>query len=81
MKQILILLATILLAVSCKDTPSAYDVHEVDCVNKSEETIKGVPVGVELPLDIRDIAVCDSFLVVMCHDDEARIQSIEVMFK
>ena len=73
MKQILILLATILLVVSCKNSPSAYDVHEVDCVNKSEVTIKGVPVGVELPLDIRDIAVCDSFLVVMCHDDEARM--------
>ncbi len=71
MKQNLFLIAIIFLAVSCKKATSVYDVHEVDCVNKSEVTIKGVPVDVELPLDIRDIAVCDSFLIVTGHNDEA----------
>ena len=73
MKQNLFLIAIIFLAVSCKKATSVYDVHEVDCVNKSEVTIKGVPVSVELPLDIRDIAVCDSFLIVTGHNDEARM--------
>ena len=73
MRQKLFLFAIILLAVSCKKTTSVYQVHEVDCINKAEVTVKGVPVDAKLPLDIRDIAVCDSFLIVTGHDDEARL--------
>ena len=52
MRQKLFLFAIILLAVSCKKSTSVYQLHEVDCINKAEVTVKGVPVDAKLPLDI-----------------------------
>lgn len=65
MRQKLFLLATILLALSCNKSRILVDVHEIDFINKSDVTVKGSPLNVELPLGIRSLAVCDSFMIVM----------------
>ena len=67
MKKHLFLLATILLIFSCNKTSRVLiDVREVDFKNKSDATIKGTPVDAQWPLDIQSLAVCDSFLLVWC---------------
>lgn len=67
MKKLLLLLATILLFVSCNKTSRVLvDVREVDFLNKSDVTIKSTPVDAQWPLDIQSLAVCDSFLLVWC---------------
>jgi hypothetical protein len=73
MKKIVLLLAIVLLAVSCRESQSEFEVKEVDFVNKSDVTVKGTPVDVEFPLDLRDIAVCDSYRILLCNDGEARM--------
>lgn len=67
MKKLLLLLATILLFVSCNKTSRVLvDVREVDFLNKSDVTVKSTPVDAQWPLDIQSLAVCDSFLLVWC---------------
>ena len=66
MKKIVFILVTLLVVLSCNNSKSRFlfDVHEVDFANKSEVTVKGTPVVGEFPLDILDVVVCDSFLIV-----------------
>jgi len=73
MKKYFLLLVSVLLAVSCRESKSEFEVKEVDFVNKSDVTVKGTPIDVEFPLDIRDIALYDSYRILMCHDDDARM--------
>ena len=47
-----------------------FEVHEVDYRNKSDITLKGTEVEAEWPLEMRAIAVCDSFLLVKSGDNE-----------
>lgn len=73
MKKHLFLLATILLVVSCSKSRVLVDVREIDFINKSHVTVKGTPVIAQWPIGIRDIAVCDSFLVVLSQERDAQL--------
>jgi hypothetical protein len=65
MKKFALLLVAVLFVLSCKNNSRLLiDVREVDFVNKSDVTLKGVPLKADWPIDIRDICVCDSFLLV-----------------
>lgn len=66
MKKFALLLVTATLVLSCGNRKSGllFDVRESDFVNKAETTVQGAVVNAEWPLGIRDIIVCDSFLVV-----------------
>ena len=65
MKKFALLLVAALFVLSCKNNSRLLiDVREVDFVNKSDVTLKGVPLKADWPIDIRDICVCDSFLLV-----------------
>ena len=55
------------LIVSCKPKPEM-EVHETDYLNKSEITIEGVPVGIEMPLSVRGMVHCDSLNIVLTED-------------
>lgn len=72
MKKTVLLFVTLLVLLSCNKSKSSFlfEVHEVDFVNKSEATIKGVPIDAEWPLDIHYMGVCDSFLLVKCGENE-----------
>ena len=72
MKKFALVLVTVLLVLSCNNEKSRllFEVHEVDYKNKSDVTLKGVEVEAEWPLEMRDIAVCDSFLLVKSGDNE-----------
>ncbi len=67
MKKFALLLVAVLFVLSCVKEKSSLllDVKEVDFVNKSDVTLHGTEVGADWPLDIRFIAVCDSFLLVL----------------
>ena len=66
MRKFALLLVAVLFVLSCGKEKSRLliDVREVDFVNKSDVTLKGVPLKADWPIDIRDICVCDSFLLV-----------------
>ena len=70
MKKIVLLLVTLLVLLSCNNGKSRllFDVHETDFVNKSKITVKGTPVDVELPLGVSNLALCDSFFIVMFYN-------------
>ena len=55
------------LIVSCKPKPEM-EVHETDYLNKSEITIEGVPVDIEMPLSVRGMVHCDSLNIVLTED-------------
>ena len=67
MRKIVLLLVTLLVLLSCNNGKSRllFDVHEIDFVNKSDITVKGTRVDVELPLGVSNLAICDSFFIVM----------------
>ena len=67
MKKHLFLLAAILAVLSCNSSKSRFlfDVKEIDFVNKSDTTIKGTRLDMELPLGVSQLALCDSFFIVM----------------
>ena len=67
MKKLLFLLAAILAVLSCNSSKSRFlfDVKEIDFVNKSDTTVKGTRLDVEFPLGVSQLALCDSFFVVM----------------
>ncbi len=66
MKKFALLLVAVLFVLSCKNGKSCLllDVHEIDFNNKSDITLKGVPVKADWPMDMYEIGLCDSFLVV-----------------
>lgn len=71
MKKYFILFVTVLLALSCNNNNKSrllVDVREVDFVNKSDVTIKGVPVDAELPMGVVEMAACDSFMLVLSRE-------------
>ena len=67
MKKHLFLLAAILAVLSCNSSKSRFlfDVKEIDFVNKSDTTVKGTRLDVELPPGVSQLALCDSFFIVM----------------
>ena len=72
MKKFALVLVSVLLVLSCGNRKSRllFEVHEVDYRNKSDITLKGTEVEAEWPLEMRAIAVCDSFLLVKSGDNE-----------
>ena len=72
MKKFALVLVSVLFVLSCNNKKSRllFEVHEVDYRNKSDVTLKGTEVEAEWPLEMRDIAVCDSFLLVKSGDNE-----------
>ena len=60
------------LIVSCKPKPEM-EVHETDYRNKSEITIEGVPVDIEMPLSVHGMIHCDSLNIVMTDDPRGYI--------
>ena len=70
MRKIVFLLVTLLVLLSCNNGKSRFlfAVHETDFVNKSKITVKGTPVDVELPLGVSNLAICDSFFIVMFYN-------------
>lgn len=75
MKKFALVLVSVLLALSCSNRKSRLllEVHEVDYRNKSDVTLKGEAIDAEWPMDMQEIAVCDSFLLVMCGDMEHKL--------
>ena len=71
MKKFALVLVSVLLVLSCVNRKSRllFEVHEVDYRNKSDITLKGTEVEAEWPLEMRAIAVCDSFLLVKSGDN------------
>ena len=63
MKKFALLLVSVLFVLSCNKT-LLLDVQEIDFKNKSDVTLTGVPVKADWPMEMRDIVMCDSFLVV-----------------
>ena len=58
MKKFALLLVAALFVLSCKNNSRLLiDVREVDFVNKSDVTLKGVPLKADWPIDIRDIQI------------------------
>lgn len=55
------------LLFSCKPKPDI-EVHETDYRNKSEITIQGVPVNVEMPLSVNGMFHVDSLNIVLTED-------------
>lgn len=72
-KLILISLLIVCTATSCVKHNYSFPVKEIDYVNQSETTIEGTPLDWELPLGIYNIAVCDSFFLVLTHDPSAQL--------
>ena len=72
MKKFALVLVSVLLVLSCGNRKSRllFEVHEVDYRNKSDVTLNGTEVEAEWPLEMRAIAVCDSFLLVKSGDNE-----------
>lgn len=72
MKKFALVLVSVLLVLSCGNRKSRllFEVHEVDYRNKSDITLNGTEVEAEWPLEMRAIAVCDSFLLVKSGDNE-----------
>ncbi len=72
MKKFALVLVSVLLALSCSNrkTRLLLEVHEVDYRNKSDVTLKGEAIDAEWPMDMQEIAVCDSFLLVKSGDNE-----------
>lgn len=70
MRKIVFPLVALLVLLSCNNGKSRFlfDVHETDFVNKSKITVKGTPVDVELPLGVSNLAICDSFFIVMFYN-------------
>ena len=70
MRKNVLLLVMLLVLLSCNNGKSRllFDVHETDFVNKSKITVKGTPVDVELPLGVSNLAICDSFFIVMFYN-------------
>lgn len=70
MKKIVLLLVMLLVLLSCNNGKSRllFAVHEIDFVNKSDITVKGTRVDVDLPMGVNSIEVCDSFFIVMFYN-------------
>lgn len=70
MRKNVLLLVMLLVLLSCNNGKSRllFAVHETDFVNKSKITVKGTPVDVELPLGVSNLAICDSFFIVMFYN-------------
>lgn len=70
MRKKVFLLVALLVLLSCNIGKSRFlfDVHETDFVNKSQITVKGIPVDVEFTLGVRELALCDSFFIVMFYN-------------
>ena len=69
----LLLLVIVILVASCNKSRILVDVHEVDFINKSEITLKGTPVNAELPIGMRDLAMFDSYLIVLSGGTDAQM--------
>ena len=70
MRKIVFLLVTLLVLLSCNNGKSRFlfSVHETDFVNKSKITVKGTRADVDLPLGVSNLALCDSFFIVMFYN-------------
>ena len=70
MRKIVFLLVTLLVLLSCNNGKSRFlfSVHETDFVNKSKITVKATRADVNLPLGVSDLALCDSFFIVMFYN-------------
>lgn len=76
MKKFALLLVSVLFLLSCGNGKSGllFGVRELDFVDKAETTVQGTVVDAEWPLGmIRDIIVCDSFLVVNTDEKGAQV--------
>ena len=70
MRKFALVLVSVLLVLSCKNQSRLLlDVKEVDFVNKSDVTLHGTEVVADWPLDVRYMAVCDSFLLVLSGEE------------
>lgn len=58
--------------VSCKKH-FAYEVKEIDFVNKSDTLIDGEPVDISLPLGLQDFTMCDSLFLFLTDDVSAQL--------
>ena len=58
--------------VSCKKH-FAYEVKEIDFVNKSDTLIDGNLVDISLPLGLQDFAMCDSMFLFLTEDVSAQL--------
>ena len=70
MRKIVFLLVTLLVLLSCNNGKSRFlfSVHETDFVNKSKITVKATRADVDLPLGVSNLAICDSFFIVMFYN-------------
>ena len=70
MRKIVFLLVTLLVLLSCNNGKSRFlfSVHKTDYVNKSKITVKATRADVDLPLGVSDLALCDSFFIVMFYN-------------
>ncbi len=58
--------------ISCK-RHFAYEVKEIDFVNKSDTLIDGEPVDISLPLGLQDFTMCDSLFLFLTDDESAQL--------
>ena len=58
--------------VSCKKH-FAYEVKEIDFVNKSDTLIDGEPVDISLPVGLLDFTMCDSLFLFLTDDVSAQL--------
>ena len=58
--------------ISCKKH-FAYEVKEIDFVNKSDTMIDGVLVDISLPVGIEDFTMCDSLFMFLVDDPSAQL--------
>jgi hypothetical protein len=76
MRKFALLLVSVIFVISCGNGKSGllFGVRELDFVDKAETTVQGTVVDAEWPLGmIRDIIVCDSFLVVNTDERGAQV--------
>jgi hypothetical protein len=74
MKRILFIPFFLILCslISCKKH-FAYEVKEIDFVNKSDTIIDGVLVDISLPVGIEDFTMCDSLFMFLVDDPSAQL--------
>ena len=60
--------------ISCKKH-FAYEVKEIDFVNKSDTMIDGVLVDISLPVGIQDFTMCDSVFLFLTGEESAQLQA------
>ena len=63
---------TLSFLLACKQKPEI-EVHEIDFLNKAEQTVHGVPVDVQMPLSVHGMIHCDSLNIVVAEDPKGYV--------